>query len=243
MDFFEVGTALLGFSTRQDGDLGFYKMHDRSAIQKWASLCQAQSWHFSFPRFVKQVHGTKVFFLEGPSSAGLQGEADAISTNEDESPVGVFSADCLPVIVVGRQAIAAIHAGWKSSLGNITGITIEQFCSRWEEGICDLSVFLGPCIGPCCLEMGDEIPIAFSDIASGYLGAFSHGKKWHLDLRALNVMQALESGVSLANIRHVNDCTKCRVDKYFSFRNSPQRDGSMFSFVVRSSKLSSQGGV
>ena len=243
MRVFAVESALVAFSSRHDGNLGFYRMSDAQALEIWQNLDLVVENKLAGVRYLRQVHGAELRIITEADAPGLCGEADAVATDRPDVPVGVFTADCLPILAVGRRSVAAIHAGWKSTLAGICARSVEALQDQFQELPQDVQLFFGPCIGCCCLEMGEEVPEQFRAADQAFLGAFSRGIKWHLDLRGLNVMQALTAGVPMGNMTHVNDCTKCRTDDYYSYRDSAQREGSMFSFVVRQSTQHHQGGT
>ena len=233
MRWFAEGSLLVGFSERQDGDLGWINQSTSEFQANWTRLTAARAPDLELPGFAHQVHGTDLIEVTDKTRVGLQGKADALATDLPNRPLGVFSADCLPVLVGGPTVIAAIHAGWRSTRGNIVGRVITRLQERYALAAADLHVFMGPCIGPCCLEMGEEVPPQFLSENPAYASCFTRGSKWHLDLRALNVLQCRDVGIPWNRIHHVNDCTKCLSTAYFSYRGDGGRNGSLFSIIAR----------
>lgn len=233
MRSFHTHKAIFGFSERSDGDLGFINQDLKLAGENWKNLTRGFRKSFQFPSYVHQIHGSNLIDLPSPVRGGLQGKADGMISMDAEAPVGIFTADCLPVLISGDGIIAAIHAGWKSTRENITGKAISRIVEHYRKQVSELFIMMGPCIGPCCLELGNEVPPTFFSQDDSYQSCFTLGKKWHLDLRALNVFQCLNQGVLPGKIKHVNDCTKCQDKNYFSFRGDGERKGSLFSFVIR----------
>ncbi|MBF0542806.1 MAG: polyphenol oxidase family protein [Candidatus Riflebacteria bacterium] len=229
----KIENITIGFSERKDGDLSFWKMTDDVFRKTWQKICKENHLDIPEPCFLKQVHENSIISVTNPALSGLLGEADALLSSCNKITLGIFTADCLPVIIFGEKSICAIHAGWKSTRMNITGYSIAKMAEIEGSSPSNLKLFMGPCIGSCCLEMGDEIPIFFDESDRSFRGAFSHGRKWHLDLRGLNCMQAISRGIKPSNISHHNDCTKCKVNSFFSFRGDEGRSGSMFSFISR----------
>src|ERR1035438_2050216 len=66
---------------------------------------------------LKQIHSASCVAAEG--RAGLLGEGDALIENQSGSVVAVKTADCIPILLVDerRRAVAAVHAGWRGTLG------------------------------------------------------------------------------------------------------------------------------
>lgn len=245
MHLFRGPDFVAGFSDRADGSLDFHDRTPEAAARLWTSLPAVAGLDLPPPRFAHQVHGTTLLSVTSDASPGIQGKADALMTSAPRLPVGVFTADCLPVLVVAGTAVMAVHAGWKGTRQNITGRSIAALAAASGCPPARMQVFMGPCIGSCCLELGDEVVAEFRSTDAGTLGCFSHGARWHLDLRGLNVIQCLERGVPRAAIVHVNDCTKCLSDRYFSYRQMRGRNGTQFSFIARlpGDGLSSSGPV
>ncbi|HOY68003.1 MAG TPA: polyphenol oxidase family protein [Candidatus Ozemobacteraceae bacterium] len=233
MHLIRDGAVLAAFSERADGDLGFYRQDPAVAERAWQALEIVRDQHLAAPRWGTQIHGSHIHFVTSASVPGDQGDGDAVVTAERGIPIGVFTADCLPVLLWNEGVVAAVHAGWKGTRDDITGKTIAVLADRFGVSPASLNVAMGPCIGSCCLELGPEVPPTFRDADEGFMGLFSRGVKWHLDLRGLNVVQALRRGVSLERIRHVSDCTMCLGERYFSYRGQKGRQGSLFSFIQR----------
>ncbi len=233
MKVFRDNKVIACFSDAGDGDLSFYNMENDRVEQIWKALPIVRECGFALPTYAHQVHQDRVMPVDGQTVTFLAGDADGLITGQTERPVGVFSADCLPLIIYSDTAIAAIHAGWRSTCLNIAEKAVAAF-SR-EHGIAGsaLRALIGPCIGQCCLEMGDEVFAQFTEADPQWARFFERRGKWHLDLRALNRWQLRQAGIEDANIIDHDECTFCRRKEYFSFRRQRQRNGSMFSFVVR----------
>ncbi len=242
MRLFQGKGFMAGFSDKLDGDFFLIDLPEeqaqtiwKNAYQEIKNLSETMLTVFgnSPPRFCLQVHGDSILEVNTGSPVGKQGEGDALITASDEIPIGVFTADCLPILISGGTHVAAIHAGWKGSRLNITGKVIRRFIDEFWVSTDELKIFMGPSIGQCCLELGEEVPPTFFEASPDSPACFSHGKKWHLDLRALNVLQSRREGILPEQITHVQDCTKCQTERYFSYRGQKGRRGSMFSFIMK----------
>ncbi|RCK81602.1 MAG: hypothetical protein OZSIB_0736 [Candidatus Ozemobacter sibiricus] len=233
MHLFRGPGFVAGFSDRADGSLDFSDRTPEEAGRLWAGLPAVAGLGLPPPRFAHQVHSTTLLRVGADAPAGRQGQADALMTSVPAMPIGVFTADCLPVLVVAGEAVMAVHAGWKGTRQDITGRSIAALAEATGVSPARMQVFMGPCIGSCCLELGEEVVEEFRATDPGSLACFARGARWHLDLRGLNVIQCLERGVARAAIRHVNDCTKCLSDRYFSYRQMRGRHGTQFSFIAR----------
>jgi YfiH family protein len=104
---------------------------------------------------IRQVHGHAVVEATGP---GPQGEADAIFTRVRHLPLAVFTADCVGVVLVGSSAVGVAHAGWR---GAAAGVVTHLAEAMAEAGSPPEYAAIGPGIGPCCFEVGQEVATAF----------------------------------------------------------------------------------
>lgn len=110
--------------------------------------------------FVSQVHGSTVVRAVEP---GRLGEADAIYTTRPALPVAIATADCVPVILEGNGFAAVVHAGWR---GASSGVLQTMLATLTREGLSAERVAIGPGIGPCCYEVGDEVAERFPGFVS-----------------------------------------------------------------------------
>jgi hypothetical protein len=176
---------------------------------------------------LKQVHGASV--VEAPWD-GMP-EADASVAASAGWLLGIKTADCLPVLIVdaGRRLVAAAHAGWRGTAAGVAARAVEALVTRGSHPE-DLRAALGPGIGPCCYEVGDELREAFGTGGAGVFRPGPNGRP-HLDVRAANVRQLLDAGLRPEALHHVGDCTRCRADLYHSYRRDGKAAGRMISFV------------
>jgi hypothetical protein len=176
---------------------------------------------------LKQVHGTHV--VEAPWER--RPEADASVSTTPGWLLGIETADCLPVLIVDphRRAVAAAHAGWRGTAAGVASRAVAALLSRGSRPE-DLVAALGPGIGVCCYEVGEEVRSAFGPAGGEFFRPGRNGRA-HLDVREANVHQLLEAGLRPEAIRHVEDCTRCRRDLYHSYRRDGKGAGRMISFV------------
>ena len=147
--------------------------------------------------------------------AGSRGErGDGLWTDERGLPLLALSADCLPIALARANgsgpALAVLHAGWRGLLGGIAHAGV----SALGEGT--VAAMVGPGIGPCCYEVGEEVADPFRR-AFG-LGLYRDGKLdlWTAAERALRA-------AGCVRVDRVDLCTACTPERFFSHR----RDGSM----------------
>ena len=188
----------------------------------------------------KQVHGNVVRVVTEKDRHACMSvvpyEADGLVTDVRGLPLMCFVADCVPALLCEESAgvIAAVHCGWRSSVGDILGAAIDKMgaLGAEREKIC---CALGPAIGKCCFETDDDVP----DAISAWLGGETEGLfarresgKTMVDLRAANRRRLLQLGLREENIDVSEECTFCSHDKYWSHRYTKGQRGSQAAAVV-----------
>ena len=181
-------------------------------------------WRFAYPCFtvarLSQVHGTMVHRVEA-SWGEARRAGDGMVTAEAGVALGVFSADCVPILMVDaeRRIVGAIHAGWRGTIAGIAGAAVRAMAALGARPA-SMRAALGPSIGLCCFEV--DAPLA-DDFARQIPGARDHCRagrpgKAYLDLRAIISGQIERAGLDPAAIANVGPCTRCAADGYFSRR-------------------------
>jgi YfiH family protein len=173
-----------------------------------------------------QVHGTQLREWDGPPPDGANGfgtpgaelpRVDGHLTDAHGVGLLVLVADCLPVALSDGGRIAMLHCGWRGLGGGIVAAALERFESPPAAAI-------GPGIGPCCYEVGDELLLAFGEIEGAASGRM-------LDLRAIARQQLRAGGVE--EIIELDECTSCNPDSYFSHRRDEGVTGRQCGLVWR----------
>jgi YfiH family protein len=232
MKIFETQEAIAIFSDRNDGDLNFYAANKEEIEKNWRNLAQKIGLSSKLPFYVNQVHQSEIVQVASETSSPTsQIKADGLITDQHQIPIGVFTADCCPVLISNPKVVSATHAGWKSTLQNICSKTVSKYNDVFGITPDELTAFIGPCIGQCCFELGDEVYEMFISENPEWEQFFIKKGKWHLDLRALNRFQLEKAGIPQNKIIDLDECTYCLQDKYFSYRRMKKRNGSMFSFI------------
>ncbi len=130
-----------------------------------------------------------------------------------------------------RQAIAAVHAGWR---GTAQGIAYKAVLRMQAEFGCapeHIHAAIGPCIGRCCFEVGPEVPEAMRrSLGPDAEAAIElHGEKAHVDLKRLNRIWLERAGVQVIDI--CPDCTKCQPERFWSHRVTGGNRGSQAAII------------
>ncbi len=211
-----VPSFIHGFSTRAMGDMKM-NSENRKNFLELLSLSEKNV------ATAKQVHSNKV-------------GVDALVLNQDSifSAAAVFFADCVPVLCVDpkNKVIAAVHAGWKGTVGKIAVNSIDAMQKAGAEAE-NILVSIGPHIGMCCYDVPEER-------AKLFLDAFDREPKvasiiegsWHLDLGYTNYLQLMSAGVKPEHIDAPPTCTSCQVNDFFSYRkDSKETFGEMMGVI------------
>ncbi|MGB9615832.1 MAG: peptidoglycan editing factor PgeF [Desulfomonilaceae bacterium] len=168
--------------------------------------------------------------------------ADAIIAEKPGIFPAIRTADCLPILVMDPAArvSAAIHAGWRGTVKRLAQKVIQTLQRNYHTQPEDLFIALGPCIGVCCYEVGEEVIDALDAHIAGadnYVTVTSDQtsqdarRKFFVDLAEINKAEMVRCGVPEANIKKVGLCTKCRQDLFFSYRRDNGRTGRQISVV------------
>jgi YfiH family protein len=176
---------------------------------------------------LRQVHGAKVHAAPWRGTP----EGDAGISSEPGVLVGIETADCLPLFLVDprRQVAAAVHAGWRGTAAGVAREAVVALRAAGSEPA-DLMAALGPAIGVCCYEVGDDVRRAFGPGGASFFRP-GRGDRSHLDVRAANVAQLLDAGIPEEGIHHVAECTRCRPDLYHSYRREGKGAGRMINYL------------
>jgi YfiH family protein len=158
--------------------------------------------------FNRQVHSPTVHRAH-PGARGEPG--DGLWSDEPGLPMLAMSADCLPIAIArtdGAPALAVLHAGWRGLAEGVVAAGAEQL------GPCGKAAVVGPAIGPCCYEVGEEVASLFDD-----------------DLvrdRKLDLWTAAERALRSAGVERVERvdlCTRCHPEFFFSHRRNGRARG------------------
>jgi YfiH family protein len=175
---------------------------------------------------VKQVHGARAVAADDLPLA----EADAIVARGGRHvAVGVRVADCVPLLVGDEDSgdVAAIHAGWRGIVAGVVRAGVELLGGR------NLVAAIGPCIGPCCFEVGLDVAEEIARASDAEHGALSQrGGKAYADLRSAVRAQLRALGVADDRIEDVPGCTKHDAVRFHSFRRDGRESGRMLSAIA-----------
>lgn len=216
----EDGNINIVFSTAYN-DIS-YKLGDENTLKNLEELKNIFS--VNKVNYTKQIHSDILINLDEEES--VDGEADGLILSRKNEIAGVFTADCVPVIIYDKdkEVIAAVHSGWKGTIADIS----KKACKIMKEKYsCEnIKVIIGPCVGKCCYEVSEELAEKFTN---------KYGETV-ADLRMLDLKEAikiqLKDFVRSENILDLNLCTNCSTDiELHSYRRKQENSGRLFSFA------------
>jgi YfiH family protein len=152
----------------------------------------------------RQVHGAAALEVK-PGEAGVLGEADVLVAREPGPVLGLLTADCAPVLMIGERGSAVAHAGWRGLVAGAIEAAVRAIAPV-------RAAWIGPCIHACCYTVGAEVISAFH--AAGLPVAAPD----RVDPGEASAFALARAGVE--HIATAGVCTSCSAD-YFSYR----RDG------------------
>lgn len=155
--------------------------------------------------WVNQVHGNTVLTVD---EAGAAGDADGLLTDRPRLGLLVATADCVPVVIEGEHSSAMVHAGWR---GMAKGVVAAGVAAMVDAGDRPVRSAIGPSIGPCCYEIGQEVADA--------LAPFEATTSW--GTTSVNLWAAAEAQLGGLAVWRADLCTFTD-DRFLSYR----RDGT-----------------
>lgn len=242
-------TAIAGFTTRHEGvsrppynslNLGTNTLDSPHSVEGNRSLL-ARSFGCTLDRFltVTQVHGTDLLVIDTPNlefSHFLKLECDGIVTNQPGIMIAVSIADCVPILLHDpiKGVIAALHAGWQGTAGNIAGKGVDAMVNMFGSNRTDILAAIGPCISPCCYEVDLPVRDAFKKAGAAWdLFAEEKGAgKWTLDLAAANQRLLTDAGLAPTQIQTEPLCVSCNQELFFSYRRDDGDTGRQAGFIM-----------
>ncbi len=178
-----AGFAGVAFGTMDSGDLrGDHKRREQVSEQLGIPVGWA---------FVRQIHSSIV--IEATRD-GLLGEADTIITQKPGLPIAVATADCVPLVIEAENATGIVHAGWRGAAAGSVSVALEALSAA---GHVPLRAAIGPAIGPCCYEVGDEV----AELFPGYVSTTSWGST------SIDIPGFLENELGGLEVWKSDECT------------------------------------
>ena len=185
--------------------------------------------------YCRQIHSDRVIEAncKANTTSKQHPEADALVSAQYGVPLGIFTADCIPIFIldVATPAIGIAHAGWRGTLARIAVNTLAMMQNRFGTLTTNCKVHLGPSIQKCCYIVSTELIEQFTE----QFGNTVHQDR-NLSLQTANVNQLIEIDVPAASISVSPFCTACRTDLFYSHRAEAGQTGRMLSYIQLDTK-------
>ncbi len=230
--------------------LGSATLHDEAAA--WDEV--ARSLQLDAARFLRlhQVHGADVVVARADDPGpDVRPAADAILSGEPGSAVAVQTADCVPLLMADQRTrvVAAVHGGWRGIALGVARVAVESLRTALGSRPDDLVAAIGPAIGACCYEVGEDVRERFA--AAGFppaaLGRWFHERPltidgnppmpglphpprsghWYFDGWTATRDQLVEAGVPDRQIHIARLCTASHPGLLCSYRREGRSAGRM----------------
>lgn len=253
---YNIGNGARAFSTKRgegSGNYGGFNITHYCGDTTWhvaecrRMLCRELGINDNRLILPRQTHGCvtlvidKEFLALTPQEQKEKLEGiDAIVTDIAQTCIGVSTADCIPVLLYDsrKSAVAAIHAGWRSTVARIAERCVEVMEMRYGSNPAEITAVIAPGISIEAFEIGDEVYERFAEcgfpmerIAARYPTA-TGGKKWHIDLWEANRLQLIDKGLNEENIHIAGICTYSRHREFFSARRLGIESGRIFNGIM-----------
>ena len=222
LSFKQEGAGIV-FSTAEGG-LDFNKATEQGKenlkiLKEWFSIEEVG--------FLHQIHSDDIYIYDGEFHEG-----DGLITDKKNTAIGVFTADCVPVLIYDkkRHIAAAVHSGWKGTEKKISLKAVRRIIDDFGCIAEDINVFIGPHNRGCCYEVGQEVADRFiEDVVYRGMEIVVNNK---LNLEKCIKKQLILAGIKEENIQSAEICTCCNTEyKLHSYRKDKEASGRMFSFI------------
>ena len=203
------------------------------------------------------VHGATVARVTTAENGTWVHHVDGLITDQPGCVLTMSFADCAPILLYDpvHRAIGLGHAGWKGAVADLPGALVRAMQAQFGSDPAALLAAVGPCIGPCCYEVGeiviDAVRAAFAEpdellkrpptadgrpptdgrrqpLGDDHLIA-GGGRLSSVGGRLhFDLPEANRRNLLNAGVRHVElaeHCTACRTDLFFSHRAEKGRTG------------------
>jgi polyphenol oxidase len=229
VDWEAPGPYRVAFSTRLGGvsdgpfaslNLGILTEDDpASVVENRTRLCDAVNADPDGATMAWQRHGSTVTEAQprGIVTPGtVYGHCDGLWSDEPGRAMLLLTADCIPIALAREShespAVGILHAGWRGLLAGIVGNGVRALGGR------GVAAAIGPSIGPCCYEVGDEVATPFREAFGEDIVRDGKLDLWTAAERALRA-------AGCERVDRFDMCTACDPHRFFSHRRDHGKTG------------------
>ncbi|NLN06481.1 MAG: peptidoglycan editing factor PgeF [Firmicutes bacterium] len=245
----EQAKVLHGFSLRHGGvssppydslNMGLHVGDEEAKVlENRRRFAQALGYRVEKVVTGRQVHGISIARVTGKeagrghaSYAAALPDTDGLITTAADVVLMAHAADCTLLFFYDPHipCIGLAHAGWRGAVAGMGPAMVGAMCeagSRPER----ILVALAPTIGPCCLQVGEDVADAVpADLCPQVVHRTGDG--FYLDLPEFHALQLVAAGIRRDNLVKSSYCTKCRQDLFYSYRGAGGRTGRMAGIIM-----------
>lgn len=235
-----VTTRIGGFSNQpyDSLNLGFHVGDNPEIVMKNRErLALALGIPLTNFTIARQIHGSNVEII----TDDLRGigafhhetainATDAMVTSDPHICLMVLQADCVPILFfdVKKRVIGVAHAGWRGTIRMVAQNTVKILQEKFNCLPKDILAGIGPSIGPCCYEIGQETIAQIKKVfhnGNGYICKETPPGKGYFNLWEANKTQLMHMGIPEKNIEIARICTRCNHKLLFSYRQQNTETG------------------
>ncbi|MBO6793283.1 MAG: peptidoglycan editing factor PgeF [Balneolaceae bacterium] len=211
----------VGFSSEEDQHVVLRHIH---------TLCESIGIKHRDLALANQIHSNNVLVVE---RGGVYPNVDAFVSKTPGVALGIQVADCGALLLgdFENKVIAAVHAGWRGTVGEIVPHTISKMQELGADKQ-NITAFISPCLGAHNFEVGEEVASKFP----GHLVNDDEYEKPHVNMVGLLKEQLLDAGVLSANIEADGRCTIDEESLFYSYRREKEKSGRMLA-IIKLNKL------
>lgn len=237
-----------GVSTGEFKSLNLGNFSDDSSLNIYENRYRLAQKFFLSPDDLitpHQTHGTGVLLVDDQllnlSKAEMIDKLygiDATITRKKGIYLCVTTADCVPILLYDPKysATAAIHAGWRGTVGRIVEKTIAKMTELFGTNPADLIAAIGPAIGIDNYEVGKDVEDMFKEngFKLSYPLSFRNQKtkKIHLNVKEINRQELIRLGVPAHQIEKTKYDTYKNERLFFSARRQTVHSGRMLTGIM-----------
>lgn len=172
-----------------------------------------------------QVHGDRVHVVTPEDAGSVIPSTDALLSDVPGLLLLGRYADCVPVLLFDpiRRVVGLAHAGWRGTVQRIAIKAVETMAAAYGSHAEDVRAVVGPSIGPCCFQVGDEVLEAFRCAHAAHDADVVDMERGHVNLWRANALQLAGCGVKEIAVAEL--CTSCHVDRFYSHRRENGNTG------------------